>query len=106
MSVDGRLADAVAHAPAALADGSRGIHDGAPGGDVEDDAVTAGDHPGQHQPGQVDRGDRVGLDLLLDQFHRRVHEPVHVTGADVAAVVHEHVYVAPALLDGGHRGPQ
>ncbi len=104
--VDRTLRHAVAEAPAALTGGRGRVGHPRTRRHGHEAAVAALDHLRQHQLGEDDRGHRVGLEVLVEQLDRRLEQPVHVAGPDVAGVVDEHVDAAPALEHGGDRRAQ
>ena len=68
--------------------------------------VAALDHARQQVLVEHERRDHVRLEVLLEQLDRRVEEAVHVAGADVARVVHDHVDASPPLEHGRRRGAE
>src|SRR5438094_970884 len=99
-AVQGRLGERVAEAPAALADGRRRLPLPRARGDVDDDAAALALHGREAELHEMQRRDHVAEHHLLDQLDRRVLEGVHVPGADVAAVVDQHVD-PPEAREGG-----
>ena len=53
------------------------------------------DHLGDDRLDEHDGREHVGLEVVAQDAHRRVEDEVHVPRPHVAAVVHQHVDVAP-----------